>query len=289
MTMTMTRTWTRALRGALRWAYRRTLPGEVRDAVGLQRELARRELQPVVTAPPAGRRILVLAPHMDDEVFGCGGTLALAVAARSEVRVVFITDGSRGYDPSRAASLAPQERAAFERDLVETRKAEARRAGSVLGYPAPVFLDLPDGRAGEAYGGAERLARVIAELSPEVVFLPFPADPHPDHRATNLLFAEAAAAAGLGPMVQCWGCESWTPLVANTFVDVTAVMERKRIAMAAYESQSADVDYPRAMEALNAYRSLAAGLARAYVEAFFVETLDEYCALIGTFLPVRLR
>lgn len=287
--MTITRTWTRALRGALRWAYRRTLPGEVRDAVGLQRELALRDLQAVVTAPPAGRRILVLAPHMDDEVFGCGGTLALAVAAQSEVRVVFITDGSRGYDPSRAASLAPQERAAFERALVETRKAEARRAGSMLGYSEPVFLDLPDGRAAEAKGGAERLARVIAELSPDVVFLPFPADSHPDHRATNLLFAEAAATARLGPMVQCWGYEIWTPLVANTFVDVTAVMERKRIAIAAYESQSVDVDYPRAMEALNAYRSLAAGLARAYVEAFFVETLDEYCVLVRTFLPVRPR
>jgi LmbE family N-acetylglucosaminyl deacetylase len=273
----------------MRWAYRRALPAEVRNAVGLQRELARRELQPVVTAPPAGRRILVLAPHMDDEVFGCGGTLALAVAARSAVRVVFITDGSRGYDPPRVASLAPREHAAFERALSETRKAEARRAGSMLGYSKPVFLDLPDGRAAEAKGGVERLAQVIAKLAPEVVFLPFPADPHPDHQATNLLFAEAAAAAELGPMVQCWGYEIWTPLVANTFVDVTAVMESKRIAMAAYESQNAEVDYPRAMEALNAYRSLAAGLARAYVEAFFVETLDEYCALVRTFLPVRPR
>ena len=287
--MTMTPILTRAIRGMLRSAYHRTLPSAVRDAVRLQREIVKREYEPALADPPARSRILVLAPHMDDEVFGCGGTLALAVAARSEVRVVFITDGSRGYDPSRAASLAPQERAAFERDLVETRKAEARRAGSVLGYPAPVFLDLPDGRAGEAYGGAERLARVIAELSPEVVFLPFPADSHPDHRATNLLFAEAAATAGLGPMVQCWGYEIWTPLVANTFVDITTVMERKRVAMAAYESQRAEVDYPRMTEALNTYRSLAAGLARAYVEAFFVETLDEYCALVKTFLPVRPR
>jgi len=287
--MPMTRTWTRALRGALRWAYRRTLSGEVREAVGLQRELARRELQPDVTSAPAGRRILVLAPHMDDEVFGCGGTLALAAAAQSEVRVVFITDGSRGYDPARVASLAPQERAEFEGALVGTRKTESRRAGSTLGFSEPVFLDLPDGRAAKAKGGAERLAQAIGEQSPEVVFLPFPADSHPDHRATNLLFAEAAAAAGLGPMVQCWGYETWTPLVANTFVDVTDVMERKRSAMAMFESQNAEVDYPRAIEALNAYRALAAGLARAYVEAFFVETLDEYCALVRAFLPVRPR
>lgn len=287
--MTMTTILARALRSVLRSTYHRTLPSTVRNAVRLQREIVKREYEPALADSPAGRRILVLAPHMDDEVFGCGGTLALAVAARSEVRAVFITDGSRGYDPSRAASLAPQERAAFERALVETRKTEARRVGSMLGFSEPVFLDLPDGRAAEAKDGAERLSRVIAELSPEVVFLPYPADPHADHQATNLLFAEAAAAAGLGPMVQCWGYEVWTPLVANTLVDITSVMERKRITMAAYESQRTEVDYPRAIEALNAYRSLAAGLARAYVEAFFVETLDEYCALVRTFLPIRPR
>ena len=87
------------LRGLLRSIYRRVLPSAVRDAVRLQRDLAQRELESVVADPPTRSRILVLAPHMDDEVFGCGGTLALAAAAGSEVRVVFITDGSRAMTP----------------------------------------------------------------------------------------------------------------------------------------------------------------------------------------------
>ena len=285
----MMRTLTRALRSVLRSAYHRTLPRAVRDAVRLQRELVQRELEPVLTDPPVRSRILVLAPHMDDEVFGCGGTLARAAAAESEIRVVYITDGSRGYDPARVANLTTKEREAFERALIETRKAEARRSGALLGYSESVFIDLPDGRAAETDGAAERLARVMGELSPEVVFLPFLSDPHPDHWATNQLFIDAAMEAGLGSSVLCWGYEVWTPLVANTFVDVTAMMERKRSAMAMFESQNAEVDYPRAIEALNAYRSLAAGLAHGYVEAFFVETLAEYCNLVRTFLPNRVR
>lgn len=287
--MTMARTLTRALRSVLRSAYHRTLPRAVREAVRLQRELVQRELEPVLTDPPARSRILVLAPHMDDEVFGCGGTLARAAAAESEIRVAYITDGSRGYDPARVANLTTKEREAFEQALIETRKAEARRSGALLGYSKSVFIDLPDGRAAETVGAAERLALVMKELSPEVVFLPFLADCHPDHRATNQLFIDAATEAGLASSVPCWGYEVWTPLVANTFVDVTAVMERKRSAMAMFETQNTDVDYPRAIEGLNAYRSLAAGLVHGYVEAFFVETLAEYCNLVRMFLPGRVR
>lgn len=269
----------RALRSLLRLVYRNALPVTLRRAINLQRELARRELQPVLTDPPAKRRILVVAPHMDDEVFGCGGTLTRAAALGSEIRVVFISDGSQGYDPARV-DLTPEALAVFEQQLSETRKAEAKRAGAILGYSEPVFLDLPDGRVAHAISGAtQRLAQLIREVSPDVVFLPFFTDPHPDHWASNRLLIEAAAAGGLGPAVMCWGYEVWSPLVANTFVDVTAVMERKQQAMAVFESQTIDVDYPCVITALNAYRSLGAGVPRGYAEAFFVETLAEYGAL----------
>jgi LmbE family N-acetylglucosaminyl deacetylase len=149
------------LRGLLRYVYRNGLPVTVRDAVAVQRELAQRDLAPVVADPPAQRRIVVLAPHMDDEVFGCGGTLARAAAAGSEVRVVFLTDGARGYDPARAASLTESQRLSFERELVITRKDEARKAGALLGFAEPVFLDVPDGGSAPV---ADALQRAVAAL-----------------------------------------------------------------------------------------------------------------------------
>ena len=279
----MASSFTRILRSVLRSTYRQTLPSTVRDAIRLQREIVRRELEPVVTDPPAGRRIVVLAPHMDDEVFGCGGALARAGAAGSTVHVVFLTDGSRGYDPSRVADLSESDLSEFRRTLTETRKAEARRAGAILGFAEPVFLDLPDGHAADGPGAAERLAHAIRYLAPDTVFLPFPADPHPDHLAANRLFVDIVAESGIRHSVPCWAYEVWTPLVANTFVDVTDVMARKQEAMAMYRSQNLDVDYPRAISSLNTYRSLAAGLSRGYVEAYFVETVAEYCSMFKRF------
>jgi LmbE family N-acetylglucosaminyl deacetylase len=279
----------RLLRSVLRSAYTRTLPGTVRDAIRLQRELARRDLNPSLSGPPAVRRIVVLAPHMDDEVFGCGGTLARAVASGSEVRVLFITDGSRGYDPARASGLSQSARLEFERTLVVARKAEARHAAAILRLGEPVFLDLPDGRAGATPGAAERLACALRQLAPEALFVPFFTDPHPDHWATNRLLVDALAGSRLPLWTLCWAYEVWTPLFANTFVDVSQVMETKSQAMAAFSSQLRDVDYARAISALNAYRCLAAGVHGGYAEAFFVETLGEYCRIFGEVLRGRSR
>jgi LmbE family N-acetylglucosaminyl deacetylase len=275
-----------ALRGALRSAYRLTMPSAVREAARLQREIVKREFEPALAEAPAGKRILVLAPHMDDEVFGCGGTLARAVEANSEVRVVFMTDGRLGHAPEKTSRLDAQERAEFETALADTRKAEARRAGALLGYADPVFLDLPDGDAAQApQDAARRLARAIAAQSPEIVFLPYFADFHADHRATNRLFVDAAISLPRwGASVMCWSYEVWTPLVANTFVDITASMDKKRRAMAVFESQNADMDYGRAIEGLNAHRALAAGVSGGHAEAFFVETLAEYSSLAEMFL-----
>jgi LmbE family N-acetylglucosaminyl deacetylase len=251
----------------------------VRQAWAAHRELRRREREPVVCAPPRSARVLVLSPHMDDETFGCGGTLALAVEAGCEVSVVFLTDGARGYDPRLVAGWPRADIERHEARLVGVRQAEARAAGAVLGLGEPVFLGLPDGRAAEARDAGARLADVIRRLIPDIVFLPFLSDPHPDHAATNRIFVEACARGALPRGATCWGYEVWSPLVANTLVDIGAAMARKREAMQAYRSQSRDVDYPRVVEGLNAYRSLAAGCSRGYAEAFYVARSARYCEL----------
>src|SRR5213079_2364115 len=86
----------------------------------------------------------------------------------------------------------------------------------------------------------------------------------------------AARRARLAASVACWGYEVWTPLVANTVVDVTAAADRKRLAMQAFPSQQTEFDYPRAMDGLNTYRSLHRGRARGLAEAFHVAELDVY-------------
>jgi LmbE family N-acetylglucosaminyl deacetylase len=273
------------LRTISSWIYRSALPNPVRVQLRLLQQLMKRDWQPVVADPPKGKRILVVAPHMDDEVFGCGGTLARAVMQGSKVKVVFLTDGRLGYSPELRGDLPQEEIHAFEQRLVKARKHEARRAGEILGFCDASFLDLPDGRAAYAVDGMERLRKVISEFDPDTVFLPFATDQHPDHWAANKLLIKAGGAARLGSSVQCWGYEVWTPLVANTFVDVTNVMGQKEEAMLVYSSQNSYRDYARAITSLNAYRSLAAGIPRGHVEAYFVESFARYRELFLTIWP----
>ena len=277
-----------SVRALMKLFYRQALPSTVREHLRIQRGLAQREREPQLIGAPENRRILVLAPHMDDEVLGCGGTLMQAAARGSEIRVAYLTDGRRGYDPARLAGFGAGALQAFEENLVQTRKAEAQRAGRLLGFATPIFLDLPDGSVATAADAAERVASALHEARPEVIFLPFMTDPHPDHWGTNRAFIEAASVGGLDPALPCWGYEVWAPLVANTFVDVSDAMTRKLEAVAAFESQNIDVDYPRVIEALNTYRSLAAGVSHGFAEAFFVETLSEYSLLFRSGWPNRL-
>lgn len=149
------------------------------------------ELAAVPIRDPAGvrppGRIVVVAPHPDDEVLGIGGSLALWVAQGSEVLVVAVTDGEGSHPGS--PTLTPQ-------DLAVRRDAERRRALAALGLGARaevVRLGLPDGAvAGDAV--AVGLADVLTPT--DTVLVPVAGDGHPDHDATAVGGAEAAATAG---------------------------------------------------------------------------------------------
>jgi LmbE family N-acetylglucosaminyl deacetylase len=132
---------------------------------------------------PAGRlpgTIAVLAPHMDDELLACGGTLA-ALPSRSRVHVVWATDGSRSPAPA-----APWRRPPI--GLPEVREREAREALGVLGVPQENlhFLYLPDGRLRRHAGELDQaLAPLLDAIEPDHLLAPFRYDRHPDHLAVQ--------------------------------------------------------------------------------------------------------
>ena len=268
------------LRGLLRRWLTAGLPATARQALRLQLALARGDQQPSTVDPPAGRRVLVVAPHADDETFGCGGTLALAAAAGCRVQVVVLTDGRKGYEPSELPA-GDAERGAFEDALAARRLQEVEAACTHLGLLAPQCLGLPDGDlAGAGAAAVDQLARVLSTFAPEVVFSPFASDAHPDHIAATRLLTAAARRASLPAGTEVWAYETWTPLAANTFVDIGSAIGAKRAAIAAYASQTGVTDYSRAFEGLAAYRALGAGLSRSHVEAFHRETLAGYAGQV---------
>lgn len=221
-----------------------------------QRQLAQLAPCPLPQPLPLAQaqRVLVFAPHPDDEALGCGGTLA-QLAARCAVKVVLVTDGS-GAGGLPAGS-----------DVI--RQAEFRQALALLGIHDSAMLGAPDGHFTPTASLTQQVTQLLATYQPDWVFLPSPLDYHRDH---------ARIADWLTPL--CWRTPSvqqllfyeiWSPVPATHVVDITEVMAQKQTALAAHVTAMACGDYLRAIEGLNRYRGLYLGRER-WAEAFWVET-----------------
>lgn len=233
---------------------------------------------------PGNERVLVLAPHMDDEAIGCGGALALHAQAGADIAVVFLTDGALGARD--IATLMGEHRARAQRALVETRKREARAALDALGVRLMHCLDAPDGDLAGSADTARKLRPILLEHRPDIVYLPFWLEEHADHRAANRVLLDAAEGSNLA--LRCLGYEVWTPLFPNCLVDITSVIEVKRSALAQYVSQLDQGAYLHTSIGLNAHRG--AGLIDphgAYAEAFCALTLADYRAGFDAFMEGR--
>ena len=216
--------------------------------------------------------VLVIAPHPDDDVIGCGGSIAKHVDAGRAVTVVFLTSGDAGsLDHDRAA-------------LGIAREGEARAAAAALGVGDLVFLREPDGPLDRAPLLIDPLVRLLRARRPGVVYLPHRGDGGTDHRAASAATEEALGRAGgpwfpelgAGPWTVpvALGYEVWTPLARIGYAeDVTAVIERKLAALALHRSQVGDIAYLDAVRGLNRYRGAMTGRG-AYCECFEVLRAD---------------
>lgn len=211
------------------------------------------------------RAALVLAPHPDDDVIGCGGFLARLVLENpaATARVIYITDGSAcGTKGSR-------------HEVAALRKREAEEAVRLLGL-SPAHLtawDEPDRGVTVRPEIVTRLAQALTEVRPDLLFLPSPLDAHGDHAVTALIAAEALRR--VSRAITCWCYETWSPVIPTTLVDITAVIEQKMAALAAHRSQCEIQNYPDKIRGLNRYRTMQAPAEVQYAEGFFVCSPDE--------------
>lgn len=190
------------------------------------------------------QRVLVVAPHMDDEVIGCGGTLLLHRALQSQVRVVFVSDSSGGVDDRRLAKR-----------LHEIRREEMLKVSAVLELDSVVELGFADGAlVSHEEAIASRLADELRAYRPAQVLCPFPADGHADHQATSLALAMATRLAGWQGEVLAY--EVWSTLWPNMAVDIGTVAEEKTRLIRMYASEMGDRDYAAAVLGLNRYRGM---------------------------------
>lgn len=192
--------------------------------------------------------MLVVSPHPDDDVLGCGGTLARAWAGGAALRVLYVTDGSASHPGSIAF---PRSR------LRDVREDEARAALAVLGVPATQlhFLREPDARLASAGPEADRLAERVGEhvrdFAPTMVFSPWIRDGHRDHVAASLAVRRALAGCACPATLyeyNVWpgelGCGDDAPRpgeVEEALFDVRAFRAHKARAILEHRSQLGDV------------------------------------------------
>ncbi|GEM_PF-449969 len=240
-----------------------------------------RRLLPYETTRLAARRVLVLAPHADDETLGCGGTLAALVDDGARLDVLVVSDGA-GNEPDPEAR-----RLVGERRLEETREALRRLGGGALRC---AFL--PDrglSRAGASLSAA--LEGVLLATLPDLVFVPSPVELHPDHRAVAEAFlslfsgdAGRRLAAALPEGARAAFFEVSQPFRPNVLVDVSRTIARKEAAVAAFVSQLEGHDYATFARGLGQYRRMSLPRSVTSAEGFFVVPLADLPGID----PVRL-
>jgi len=257
-------------KGALRRTLSRVAPTELETALRFLRApsspafpkknvVVERELPPC--------RVLVLAPHPDDEAIGAGGTLVAHVRAGSEVCVLYLTDGG-GVEAERDRQIA-------------TRRAEAEAAGRQLGA-AQVFWENADTRLTNDPATVDALAALLDERKPDRIYVPSFFDTHYDHFATNQILVDATARSGWQGTV-C-GYEVWDAVpFPNYMVDVSPHVDERDAVLAHYRTPHATTDFTK----LCRYRSsvhytLFVNSHRdrtdlGYAEAFLRFESDVYC------------
>lgn len=213
--------------------------------------------------------VLVVAPHPDDEVLGCGGTIARLAAAGHEMHVAIATRGA----PPR-----------YREEDVEQVRQEALAAHALLGVAQTHFLDLPAAELDRVphaeLNGA--MGRLFEAVKPDTVFLPFVGDIHLDHQ---LIFRSAMVAArprtwryptklyAYETLSETnWSAPHVEPsFLPNAFVDIGETLQRKLEAFACYGSQCCAFPNERSPEALRALATLrGATVHRPAAEAFLL-------------------
>ncbi len=209
-------------------------------------------------------KILVIAPHTDDEVLGVGGTMARLAALGAEVCVAIMTEG-------------------YSAEEIECDRQEALAAHKLLGVKQTIFLPLPAANLDTIpHRDINRhLNEVIQNIQPEVLYIPFTGDLHLDHQRVFLSALVAARPNRPGAPRAIYAYETlsetnWNApylapnFVPNVFVDISNYLEMKIQAMQLYASQIKPFPNERSEESLRALATLRGSTVNCFAAEAFV-------------------
>lgn len=199
--------------------------------------------------------VLVVAAHPDDEVLGCGGTIARHADAGDQVHVLIVAEGATSRQQQRDRLQAGEE--------LSTLAQAAQIAGSILGAAGVELLDLPDNRLDslDRLDLIKHIEQHIDRHQPQVVYVHHAGDVNVDHRRLHEAVVTACRPTPGHPVRRLLSFEvasssEWQPpgsapvFQPNWFVDISAQWQRKREALVAYTSEMRPWPHARSLEAL---------------------------------------
>ena len=213
--------------------------------------------------------VLVIAPHMDDEVLGVGGTISRHVDAGDSVAVCVVAN--RAYDHR------------YDQTLIAQENEATFRAKDVLGYQELQFLSLPDERLDAVLQDIIiPLEEVYQRVKPEVVYVNHKGDNNQDHQAVFRAAMVVCRPYGGHQLQSLYAYEvpsstDQTPnllenaFLPNRFIDISAQLERKLAALSCYKKEIRAFPHPRSIEGLTIYaRKRGSEVGMEAAEAFMV-------------------
>ncbi len=210
--------------------------------------------------------VLIVVAHADDEVLGCGGTIARYVSEGKKCNILVISDGEGARGTKNL------------KKKIKLREIAAKKASKILGVNKIRFLNLPDNQLDniKILLIIKKIEKVIKELQPKELFTHFDGDLNIDHR----IVSEACLVAGRPypgqsiksiyqfetPSSTDWGNSFFSP---NVFIDVSKFVETKIKALEVYNKEIRKFPHSRSfksIESLLTYRGTSVGVKAA--EAF---------------------
>ena len=217
-------------------------------------------------------KILVIAPHPDDEVLGVGGTMARLAEEGCEVCVLIVT---KAYPPE------------YDETVAECDRLQATEAHKLLGVKKTIILSLPAARLDSvAHGEINRqLREVILKIQPDVLYIPFMGDIHLDHQQVFLSALVASRPnGGFVPRTiyayetlseTNWNAPYLSPaFIPNVFVDISEHLETKIQAMQKYATELKPFPNERSEESLRALATLRGSTVNCFAAEAFVLIRD---------------
>lgn len=212
-------------------------------------------------------KVLVLAPHPDDEVIGCGGSLEILSDKNSEIQIIYITNG------------VPTKVKDFENQTY-IRKNEAIELNQKKKFQNPIFFDLETRKVQyKIENKINDLKSIVKKFNPEIIFVPFVIDRVDDHEYTNKLLFEALKNNLLKKcMIFSYQVSNFINL--NCYVNITDVFERKVNMMKFYKSVLRKTNYISLFKGLNLYNSFFVKKHKTdqeeFFEVFLKQSINDY-------------